>query len=180
VLDHRMTMLREFDGPHLLGYSTTLERSMEVVAGLAEGLKKRVPSTDITPEQLRNRSWWTGPEIYLLVDDYDLVATSRGNPLSSILDYLPHARAMGLNIFVTRQAGGASRAVMEPVLSRMKELNFPAVLLSVPKDEMPIWGVRSAQRPKGRGLLLHRRLGNVPVQLAREDSPPTTATAPSN
>ncbi|MDT0347888.1 FtsK/SpoIIIE domain-containing protein, partial [Streptomyces litchfieldiae] len=76
VLDHRMTMLREFDGPHLLGYSTGHERSLEVVGGLAEGLKKRLPGTDVTPEQLRDRSWWTGPEIYLLVDDYDLVATS--------------------------------------------------------------------------------------------------------
>jgi DNA segregation ATPase FtsK/SpoIIIE, S-DNA-T family len=179
VLDHRMTMLREFDGPHLLGYSTTLERSMEIVTGLAEGLKKRVPGTDITPEQLRNRSWWTGPEIYLLVDDYDLVATSRGNPLHSLMDYLPHARAMGLNIFVTRQAGGAARAVMEPALARMKELNFPAVLLSIPKDEMPIWQIRPAQRARGRGLLLHRRLGNVPVQISREDSPTGAANTPA-
>ncbi|MDT0318749.1 type VII secretion protein EccCa [Streptomyces millisiae] len=171
VLDHRMTMLREFEGPHLLGYSTTLERSMSVVGGLVEGLQKRVPGPDITPEQLRDRSWWSGPEVYLLVDDYDLVATSRGNPLTALLDFLPHARAMGLHILVTRQAGGAGRAVLEPVLGRMKELNFPAVLLSVPKDEMPIWGVKPAQRAKGRGLLLHRRLGNVPVQLARADSP---------
>jgi S-DNA-T family DNA segregation ATPase FtsK/SpoIIIE len=171
VIDHRMTMLREFDGPHLLGYSSSHERSLEVVAGLAEGLKKRVPGTDVTPEQLRDRSWWAGPEIYLLVDDYDLVATSRGNPLQLLLDFLPHARGMGMHVFVTRQAGGASRAVTEPVLGRMKELNVPAVLLSVPRDEMPIWGIRAAQRPKGRGLLMHRRLGNVPVQLAREDSP---------
>jgi DNA segregation ATPase FtsK/SpoIIIE, S-DNA-T family len=174
VLDHRMTMLREFDGPHLLGYSTTEERSLEVIGGLAEGLRKRVPGTGVTPEQLRDRSWWTGAEIYVLVDDYDLVATSRGNALTPLMDYLPHARAMGFHILVTRQAGGASRAVMDPVLGRMKELNFPAVLLSIPKDELPIWGAKPAERPRGRGLLLHRRLGNVPVQLAREDSPLTT------
>ncbi|MDT0344220.1 FtsK/SpoIIIE domain-containing protein, partial [Streptomyces litchfieldiae] len=171
VLDHRMTMLREFDGPHLLGYSTSHERSLEVVGGLAEGLKKRLPGTDVTPEQLRDRSWWTGPEIYLLVDDYDLVATSRGNPLKALLDFLPQARGIGLHLFITRQAGGSSRAVVEPVLGRLKELNTPAVLLSIPKDEMPIWGIKPAQRKKGRGLLLHRRLGNVPVQLARADSP---------
>jgi S-DNA-T family DNA segregation ATPase FtsK/SpoIIIE len=175
VLDHRMTLLREFDGPHLLGYATTHDRSMSVVGGLAEGLKKRVPGPDVTPEQLRDRSWWTGPEIYLLVDDYDLVATSRGNPLAALLDFLPHARGMGLHLYITRQAGGASRAVIDPVLGRMKELNVPIVLLSVPKDEMPIWGVKPAQRPKGRGLLMHRRLGNVPVQLARADSDLTTS-----
>ncbi|MDT0305679.1 type VII secretion protein EccCa [Streptomyces sp. DSM 44917] len=176
VLDHRMTLLREFDGPHLLGYSTTHERSMEVIGGLAEGLKKRLPGTDVTPEQLRDRSWWTGPEIYLLVDDYDLVATSRGNPLRHLLDFLPSARSIGLHLYLARQAGGASRAVTDPVLGRLKELNVPAVLLSVPQDEMPIWGVKSARRRKGRGLLLHRRLGNVPVQLARADSPLTAST----
>ncbi len=176
VLDHRMTMLREFEGPHLMGYSTTLERSLEVVGGLAEGLQKRLPGTDVTPEQLRDRSWWTGPEIYLLVDDYDLVATSRSNPLAALLDHLPHARAMGLNIFLTRQAGGASRAVLDPVLSRMKELNYPVVLLSVPTDEMPIWGIKPDRRAKGRGVLLHRRLGTVLVQLAHADSPLATAS----
>ncbi|ARQ69499.1 type VII secretion protein EccCa [Streptomyces marincola] len=175
VLDHRMTMLREFDGPHLLGYSTTHERSMEVVGGLAEGLKKRLPGTDVTPEQLRDRSWWTGPEIYLLVDDYDLVATSRGNALKYLLDFLPQARGIGLHIYLTRQAAGASRAVAEPVVGRLKELNTPAVLLSIPKDEMPIWGLKAVKRRKGRGLMLHRRLGTVPVQVARAESPLTQA-----
>ena len=80
-------------------------------------------------------------------------------------------RSIGLHVFVTRQAGGAARAVVDPVLGRMKELNYPAALLSVPKDEMPIWNVKSAKRPKGRGLLLHRKLGNVPAQLVRADSP---------
>ena len=34
-----------------------------------------------TPAQLRARSWWKGPDVFVLVDDYDLVATSAGNPL---------------------------------------------------------------------------------------------------
>ncbi|WP_103503303.1 type VII secretion protein EccCa [Streptomyces sp. SM14] len=171
ILDHRMSLLREFDGPSLLGYSTGHERSMEIVGGIAQGLKKRLPGPDVTPEQLRDRTWWTGAEIYLLVDDYDLVSTSAGNPLRLLLDYLPQARGIGLHLYITRQAGGASRAVADPVLSRMKELNFPAALLSVPRDEMPIWGVRPAKRPKGRALLMHRKLGNRSAQLVHQASP---------
>ena len=30
-------------------------------------------------QQLRDRSWWSGPEIYVVVDDYDMVAAN--NPL---------------------------------------------------------------------------------------------------
>jgi S-DNA-T family DNA segregation ATPase FtsK/SpoIIIE len=39
----------------------------------------------VTPAQLRERSWWKGAEGFILVDDYDLVATSQGNPLEPLL-----------------------------------------------------------------------------------------------
>ncbi|MCX2968565.1 MULTISPECIES: type VII secretion protein EccCa [Streptomyces] len=171
LFDYRMTMLKEFDGDSLLGYATNHETSAEIVAGLVEGFRKRLPGPDVTPEELRARSWWSGPDIYLVVDDYDLVATSAGNPLRPLAEFLPQARAVGLHLYLARQAGGAARASGDPVLGRARELNWPGVLLSVPKDEPAIWGQRSAKRKKGRGLLLHRRLGTTPVQLARLDAP---------
>ncbi|MBW1600447.1 type VII secretion protein EccCa [Streptomyces sp. JJ38] len=179
LFDYRMTMLKEFEGESLLGYATTHERSTDIVAGLVEGFRKRLPGPDVTPEQLRARSWWTGPEIYLVVDDYDLVATSAGNPLRPLLEFLPQARSVGLHLYAARQAGGAARGSGDPVLSRARELNVPGVLLSIPKDEPAIWGHRSAKRKKGRGLLLHRRLGTTPVQLTRLDAPhPTSPASP--
>jgi S-DNA-T family DNA segregation ATPase FtsK/SpoIIIE len=57
---------------------------------------------------------------------------------------------------------------MDPVMGAMRELNFPAVLLSAPKDEMQLFGLRPAPYPPGRGMLVHRRLGTVPIQLARQ------------
>ncbi|MEE1926735.1 type VII secretion protein EccCa [Streptomyces sp. TRM 70351] len=171
LLDYRMTMLQEFDGDSLLGYATNHETAADIVAGLVDGFRKRLPGPDVTPEELRERSWWRGPEIYLVVDDYDLVATSAGNPLRPLVEFLPQARSIGLHLYVARQAGGAARASGDPVLGRARELNFPGVLMSVPKDEPGIWGHRSAKRRKGRGLLLHRRHGTTPVQLARLDAP---------
>jgi DNA segregation ATPase FtsK/SpoIIIE, S-DNA-T family len=170
VLDYRMTMLREFDGDQLLGYATTHQRATEIVGGLVEGFRRRLPGQDVTPEQLRDRSWWSGPEIYLLVDDYDLVATSAGNPLLPLLEFLPQARSIGLHVYVTRHAGGASRATSDPLLGRLRELNFPAVLMSAPQDEVNIWGLRPRPLQPGRGVLLHRRLGATPVQLVRLDA----------
>ena len=69
---------------------------------------------------------------------------------------------------MARRAGGASRALLDPVLGAMRELNFPAVLLSAPRDEMQIFGLRPVPQPPGRGVLVHRKLGTVPVQLARQ------------
>ena len=39
------------------------------------------PARTSPPQQLRDRSWWTGPELFVLVDDYDLVASGPTNPL---------------------------------------------------------------------------------------------------
>ena len=71
---------------------------------------------------------------------------------------------------MARRAGGASRALLDPVLGAMRELNFPAVLLSAPRDEIQLLGLRPGPHPPGRGTLVHRRWGTVPIQLARQAS----------
>ena len=53
-------------------------------------------------------SWWSGPDIYLPVDDCDLVAGSGNNPLSNIVDPLPQPRDIGQHLTLIRRARGAS------------------------------------------------------------------------
>jgi len=168
IVDYRRGMLGEFDGPQLLAYVGSAAQIDEVVSELVIGFERRLPGPDVTPQQLRERSWWTGPDIHLLIDDYELVA-GMNNPLTPLLPYLAQARDVGLHVYLARRAGGASRALMDPVMGAMRELNFPAVLLSAPKDEMQLFGLRPVPRPPGRGMLVHRRWGTVPVQLGRED-----------
>ena len=54
-----------------------------------------MPPPNATPTQLRNRSWWSGPEIYVVVDDYDLLVGTGGNPLAPLLEVLPYSRDVG-------------------------------------------------------------------------------------
>jgi S-DNA-T family DNA segregation ATPase FtsK/SpoIIIE len=171
LFDYRRTMLGDFEGESLLGYAATPGKAAELVAGLVEGFTKRLPGADITPQQLRDRSWWTGPDVYVLVDDYDLVAAG-SNPLLPLLPFLSQARDVGMRPYVARRAGGASRALLDPFLGAMRELGFPAVVLSSLRDESPMFGIRPGPRPPGRGTLAHRRYGTVPVQLARLDGCP--------
>jgi len=98
------------------------------------GLHQAAAGSDITPQQLRQRSWWTGPDVYVIVDDYDLVAAG-ANPLLPLLPFLSQARDIGLYPYVARRAGGATRALLDPFLSAMRELGYPAVVLSAPRDE---------------------------------------------
>jgi S-DNA-T family DNA segregation ATPase FtsK/SpoIIIE len=168
LVDYRRSLLGEFGGDSVLAYAATAQQAVDTVAGLVEGFTKRLPGTDVTPEQLRTRSWWTGPEIYILVDDYDLV-TAGQNPLLPLVDFLPQARDIGLQLIITRRAGGAGRALMDPVVGRLRELGQPAVVLSAPRDEGTLYGVRPSQLPPGRGTLVSRRYGMVPVQLLLTD-----------
>ena len=39
-----------------------------------------------------------------------------------------------------------------------------------PRDEVQLLGLRTGPQPTGRGVLVHRRLGTVPVQLARQNA----------
>ena len=169
LVDYRRGMLGEFDGRSQLAYVRSAAEIGQVVAELVSGFEQRLPGPEVTAEQMRSRSWWRGPDIHLIVDDYELVATA-SNPFLPLLPFLAQARDVGLHLYVARRAGGASRALLDPVLGGMRELNFPAVLLSAPRDEVQLLGLRTGPQPVGRGVLVHRRLGTVPVQLARQDA----------
>ena len=107
---------------------------------LATYLENRIPGPDVTPEQLRNRSWWKGAEVFVVVDDYDLVATQQSSPVQPLLPLLPQARDTGLHLAVARRSGGASRALYEPVIQSLRDLAMPGLLLSGSPDEGPLIG----------------------------------------
>ena len=88
--DYRHSMLGVVDGNHLGGYSASAATFGELMADLARIVGGRMPNSDTTQQQLRERSWWSGPEIYVIIDDYDLVATSNGNPVAALLEFIPH------------------------------------------------------------------------------------------
>ncbi|MEU6832098.1 type VII secretion protein EccCa [Nocardia beijingensis] len=166
MVDYRRTMLGAIDGPHLAGYSTSAQTSVPTLKEVAGFVSQRMPGADITPTQLRERSWWTGPEVYVIVDDYDMVASN--NPLLPLIDLLPQARDIGLHVVIARRAGGASRALYDNVLGPLKDMSVDGILMSTPKDEGVLLGdVRPAQYPPGRGMLVSRTRGRELVQICQ-------------
>lgn len=167
VVDLRRALLGEVPDEYLAGYLTTHEQASAQLAELAEYLRGRLPGPDVTAEQLRRRSWWTGAEVFVLVDDYDLVATSTGNPLLPLQPLLAQAGDIGLHLVVARRTGGAGRALYEPVLQSLRDLAAAGVVLSGSPDEGPLLGnVKPVQAPPGRGRLVTREHGTQVVQLA--------------
>jgi len=168
VVDVRRTLLGEIPEEYLAGYLTTREAAQDQIGGLTGIFKERMPGDQVTSEQLRHRSWWTGPEVWILVDDYDLVAASPGSsPLLPLQPFMAQARDVGLHVLVTRRMGGASRAAYEPILQAMTELGATGILLSGSPDEGVVVGrVRPVRSAPGRAQVVSRDLGLVMAQLA--------------
>jgi DNA segregation ATPase FtsK/SpoIIIE, S-DNA-T family len=166
VIDYRRAMLGEVTTEHLIGFASTSEAASPLLESVATYMRGRLPGPDVTPAQLKARSWWTGPECFVLVDDWDLIATGAANPVNQLLEFMPHARDVGLHLVIARRSGGAARAMYEPVLARLRELTTPGLIMSGNKDEGPLAGAARPQKlPPGRALFDHRTDGVRLVQL---------------
>lgn len=160
LVDYRRTMLGFVEGDQLLGYAVSANQLDDMIKEVAQSMAKRLPGPDVTPQQLKDRSWWNGPELFVVVDDYDLVATSSNNPLRPLSEYLAQAKDVGLHLVVTRRTGGAARAGADPILGKLKELAMPGLIMNGSRDEGQLLGnVRASPMPPGRGTMVSRKAG---------------------
>ncbi|GAA3245650.1 type VII secretion protein EccC [Pseudonocardia petroleophila] len=171
VVDHRRTLLGAVPDSHLIGHTSTPDATADAVREVASSLRRRLPGPDVGPRELRERSWWSGPEVFVLVDDYDLVAPTGGHggahPLLPLLEFLPQAKDVGLHLMVARRCGGAGRAMFDPVLGRLRELATPGLVMNGrPEEGALVETVKATPLPPGRGTLVDRRHGARRVQLA--------------
>ncbi|MBJ8347467.1 type VII secretion protein EccCa [Antrihabitans sp. YC2-6] len=155
--DLRRTMLGAFDTRHMGGYAPVASSLSTMMGELAGILASRVPPADVTQQQLRERSWWTGPDIYVVIDDYDLVSSAGVNPLAPLIEYLPLGKDLGFHVIVARRSGGAARAMYEPVIARMRDTSPGGLVMSGSRDEGNLIGTaRPSPMPAGRGILVSR------------------------
>ena len=167
AIDMRRSIMSDVPKEYTLRYITNHDAAMKDLRDTASFLRARLPGSDVTAEQIRERSWWSGPEFWVLVDDYDLAVTMSGNPLAELVDLLPQASDIGLHVVLTRRMGGAARATFEKVLQMMGDLAVTGILLSGnPSEGAIINGVKPKRAIPGRAQVVHRDLGVVAAQMA--------------
>ncbi|WP_106316773.1 type VII secretion protein EccCa [Actinoplanes italicus] len=167
LVDLRRSLLGCIPAENTIGYGTSHQVTADLINQVAVAMRERLPGPDVTPEMLSNRSWWKGPELYVLVDDFDLIASASPNPLTPLLEFLPQARDIGLHVVITRRIGGAGRALFDPVIGRIRELASPGIMMSGSREEGPLFGnVKPQPLPPGRAWMITRRHGARLVQLA--------------
>jgi DNA segregation ATPase FtsK/SpoIIIE, S-DNA-T family len=181
VVDYRRGLLGAVPASHLIAYAGTADAAAEAARDVAASLRARLPGAHVGPRELRARSWWSGPEVVVLVDDYDLVApagAATANPLLPLAEFLPQAKDVGLHLILARRCGGAGRALFDPLLGRLRELAVPGLVMNGSPDEGALVGATKPEPlPPGRATLVDRRRGNRRVQLAWLPSEPGTAVA---
>jgi S-DNA-T family DNA segregation ATPase FtsK/SpoIIIE len=169
VVDHRRTLVGVVAGSHLIGHASTAQATSDAAREVAESLRRRLPGPEVSARALRERSWWSGPEVYVLVDDYDLAVPVAGapHPLLPLVEFLPQAKDVGLHVVVARRCGGASRALFDPFLSRLRELGTPGLVMNGSPDEgILLESIKPRPLPPGRATLVDRRNGPRRIQLA--------------
>lgn len=167
MIDYRRAHLGEIPEEYLGAYLTSAEQATAAVGELVEFFRGRLPGPEVTADQLRNRSWWTGAEGYIMIDDYDLVATQQGNPAAPLAQLLAQAGDVGMHVIVTRRSGGASRAAYDPILQGMTDLGVTGILLSGNPDEGQLIGkIKAAPSAPGRAQIVSRTHGHQVAQLA--------------
>ena len=170
TIDMRRTLMGAVPQDYQLRYLTNHAEAMKQMRDLAGFLRTRLPGSDVTPEQIRDRSWWSGPEVWILVDDYDLVVTSEGNPLMPLQPLLSQAGDVGLHLVITRRMGGVSRALYERILQSLIDLGTTGILLSGNPDEGQVIGrVKPVRAEPGRAIVVSRDAGVFRAQLAWSD-----------
>ena len=173
LVDYRRSLFGEVPDAYLLGHLTSAPQATATLTDLVSRLERRLPGPEVTAAALRSRSWWSGAEVFVLVDDYDLVATHHGSPVQVLQPLLAQGRDVGLHLVLARRAGGASRALYEPVLQTLHDLASPGLVLSGSPDEGPlVGGVRPTPARAGRGRLVTRERGVEVVQIAWRDPAP--------
>ncbi|MBF6132042.1 type VII secretion protein EccCa [Nocardia otitidiscaviarum] len=162
LVDYRRRHMDAISDEQRIGYLTTERDLADGLPAFAAKMRSRRAPDGVTSQQLKERSWWSGPEIFLVIDDYHMVA-QRGamNPLDPIKDIIVDGRDTGLHVIAARNIAQADTALYDNILGQMKNLNSSGLIMDGSKlDGILIGDVKPTKQPPGRGIFvepLHAR-----------------------
>lgn len=166
LVDPRRQLLTALGSDYVERFAYNLDGVVAMMGELAAALAGREPPPGLSAEELLSRSWWSGPEIFLIVDDIQQLPPGFDSPLHKAVPFVNRAADVGLHVIVTRTFGGWSSAGSDPMLRALHQANAPLLVMDADPDEGFIRGkMKGGPLPRGRGLLMADDTG-VFVQVA--------------
>lgn len=137
----------------LPGYLSPAKFQAEL-AMWVEILRDRLPEdvAELSPQILRERSWWSGPELVVVVDDVDHSA-DLSMALEILVPLLPYAADIGLHVVLGRRSASMARSGFAPLSQGIRD-SSAWVVLSAPREDGPIAGQVLAPCAPGRGTFV--------------------------
>ncbi|WP_131722538.1 FtsK/SpoIIIE domain-containing protein [Mycolicibacterium conceptionense] len=162
------------------GYITGSEGLSQLADYLALVMGSRQPGDDTTAEQLRSRSYFTGPEIFVVIDDLSVFAEGfigrtpfdqPGRVGQSVTSLLESGIDLGVHFVVTDNVTFTDRLNSSPLLRALREhQQVPILQLSAPSNSAtPVSGayhLKPRPRAAGRGVLIEDASTFSTVQVA--------------
>lgn len=127
------------------------------VQALANAMAARMPTGEVGREQRRDRSWWSGPEVFLIIDDYSMVNNAAPNAFAPLAALWGAAPSVGVHSVVACPIATANKVLLASgsLMKLNADVNSATLVMNGVKDNGPfIAGVRVTPRPPGRGVLV--------------------------
>jgi len=158
IVDYRRGLLEVVPESYVGAYAGDEHAAEAYAKALAQTLDGRRPPQNLSARELRERSWWSGPELYLVVDDLDMLTAGPASPLMSLMPYLARAREVGFHVVAAHRTAGVGRSMTgASLLGKTIEIGADGLLLSGdPREGVLLGGLRAAPQPPGRGTLVRR------------------------
>jgi S-DNA-T family DNA segregation ATPase FtsK/SpoIIIE len=189
VIDPNNSLVRVVQGSHLgryigedgaesEGYTYYEDDVRAMTQHIDAILAPRMPRGRAGQDELAQASRsWTGPEIFVLIDDEQVVAgwssganmfrvDGKGPATEGLTKYIDRAREVGLHLIVGRRFPWGS-AMSSALGGRLIAQTSPLVVMDGSRMEGElIRGVRASSQPTGRGVYVTDRL-IAPAQMAK-------------
>lgn len=174
LVDYRKTLAEFLSSQHLLAYAVTPDQAKEAVNQVKTEMEARLAENLRQPANLTGKQQsWSGPRYYLVVDDYEGVATStpqNANPLNPLENILPSGAEIGLHALLARRVAELGRVSFDPIFRSIKNMESPGLLMRGD----PIEGRQALHKQNisgdlltGRASYVARNKAPVLIQIAR-------------
>lgn len=174
LVDYRKTLSDFSRGEHFQSYVLTPDQMREAVTLLKAELDARLienmrQSSDASGKTMS----WSGPQYYLVVDDYESVATpspQNGNPLNPLEGFLSSGAEVGLHVILVRRIAEIGRTNFDPIFRGVKNMEAPGLLMrGDPVEGRQVLHKQSISGtlPVGRACYVARGVAPTLIQIAR-------------